>query len=130
MTCKCYLFTWSRIKTLINWVCILDTFKVTIGIQPCGWNNAVLLTLNDFQWYQFQKTFCENLSGALRNKICSFLRQGICIYVGHSFLRNTLRPIVLFWVGNSCVEGRELNCFNAITWWEVAWFYILTLKDI
>ena len=32
----------------------------------------------------------------LQNKNCPLLRQGICIYVGHSFLRNTIGPILPF----------------------------------
>jgi hypothetical protein len=33
------------------------------------------------------------LSFFLQNKIYPFLAHGICIYVGHSFLRNTVGPI-------------------------------------
>jgi hypothetical protein len=31
----------------------------------------------------------------LQNKMCLFLAQGICIYVGHSFLWNTAGPTPL-----------------------------------
>jgi hypothetical protein len=34
----------------------------------------------------------------LQNKICPFLRQSMCIYVGHSFLWNTVVLILLIWI--------------------------------
>jgi hypothetical protein len=50
--------------------------------------------------------------------ICPFLVQGICIYVGHSFYETQLDQLPEFVlqlrVRNSCVEGREVKCFNAI----------------
>lgn len=39
-------------------------------------------------------------------KICSFLKQGMCSYVSHSFIWNTVEATVIclcFLVGNSCV---------------------------
>ena len=35
--------------------------------------------------YQFQRTFWKNQSVVSQNTIYPFLRQGICIYVGHLF---------------------------------------------
>ena len=42
--------------------------------------------------------FWQNQSGVLQNKICPFLAQGICDYVGHSFLGNTVEliPFILY----------------------------------
>ena len=40
------------------------------------------------------ETFCD-VSVFLHNKICPFLRQGICNYVGHSILWNTIELIIL-----------------------------------
>ena len=50
----------------------------------------------------------------LQNKICPLLRQGVYIYVGHSFLCNTVELINFFCLlafsENSCVECRtDLN---------------------
>ena len=54
----------------------------------------------------------------LQYSICPFLVQGICIYVGHSFYETQLDQLPEFVlqlrVRNSCVEGREVKCFNAI----------------
>ena len=68
----------------------------------------------------------ENLFGRIRvfflqDKICPFLAQSICIYVGHSFLWNTVGPIPVICpsrirrVYNSNVllllqEERDLDC--------------------
>ena len=61
----------------------------------------------------------------LQNKTCPFLLQGICIYVVHSFLWNTVGLILLIYPlvlsGNSWVE---VNFSKAITRGEEPWLYI------
>jgi hypothetical protein len=72
-------------------------FQQQVGI-PMGTNCAPLLA--DLFLYLYEadfiqgllkknekRTFWQNQSGFFyQNKICPFLAQGICIYVGHSFL--------------------------------------------
>jgi hypothetical protein len=54
----------------------------------------------------------------LHNKICPFLAQGICIYVGHFFKDTQLEKLPLYTiqlrVRNSCVEGEKVKCSRAI----------------
>jgi len=66
----------------------------------------------------------------LQNNICPFLAQSICIYVAHSFFYKTQLdqlPLSVFQlrVGNSCEEGREVKCFNAIAGGEGPRLYVL-----
>jgi hypothetical protein len=53
----------------------------------------------------------------------------INFHVGHFFLWNTVGLILLICLivlsGNNCVEGREVECSNDITWWDVPWLYVL-----
>ena len=64
-----------------------------------------------------------------QNNICLFLAQGICIDVGHFVLWNTVGPTPLICpsdrVRNSCVQGREVKCFNAIAGGERSRLYVL-----
>ena len=75
--------------------------------------NPIILMISVSENFVGESEFCF-----LPNKICPFLRQGICIYVGHSSLRNTIGPILSFCLlalsGKNCVEGRKVKCFNAI----------------
>jgi hypothetical protein len=54
----------------------------------------------------------------LRNKICPFLAQGICIYVYYAFYETQLDQLPYSFyqlrVRNSCVKGRVVKCFKAI----------------
>ena len=60
----------------------------------------------------------------LQNKICPFLAQGICIYVGHSFLWNTVGPTP---ASHCCCwkwwQETSLKLPKCMCYWPVAHFY-------
>jgi hypothetical protein len=61
------------------------------------------------------------------NKICPFLRQDACIYVGHSFLWNIAGPILLIFLLVLMVRVRVMlfnatfNNISVISWRSVLW---------
>ena len=59
-----------------------------------------------------------------QNKICPFLAQGICIYVGHSFLWNTVGPTP---ASHCCCwkwwQETSLKLPKCMCYWPVAHFY-------
>ena len=57
---------------------------------------------------KIQAFWWENQSGVLQNKMCPFLRQGICIEVVHFFLRNAFVPI-----------KARTSCIQCWWWWCV-----------
>ena len=74
------------------------------------------------------ENFLVNQSVFSQNKKCPFLTQGICIYVGHSFLWNSWTNsfnVFQLRVGNTSVEGKEVKCFNAIAGGEGPRLYVL-----
>ena len=93
--------------------CLLKTGPSNIANMWSIKNSSMLMIsvsenfLVESEWFFF-----------LQNKICPFLAQGICIYVGHSFSWNTVGPtphsVLQLRVRNSCVDGRKVKCFNAI----------------
>jgi hypothetical protein len=84
-TCSCFWLT-SYLLCLV-WTCFSTNSRHTHGYKLCSSFRRL---------FPFREHFgrIRVFSFSFQNKICPFLTQGICIYVGHSFLWVGPTPLI------------------------------------
>ena len=85
-------------------------------------SNLMTLVSENFCYDKFCFCFFQ------QNKICPFLKQGTCIFVGHPFYMEVIQSVFQSRVINSYAVGRQVKCVNILTEERDPQLYVLYSK--